>query len=212
MVLDAKRDKADFLLLPLAKRMRNVSPNTITVYAFLCAVFAGAFFFMHEPESMRLVYLFLALVFLSLNALLDALDGRVAKLWKKESKRGDFLDHLLDRYADIFIIGGIALSPYCNVFLGFFALIGVLMTSYVGTQAEATGTGRIYAGMMGRADRLVVLMVAVILQMVFMAMGIPRIGIEGYFDFTVLEYTMIIIAVLGIATAIQRAVLAWRKI
>ena len=48
--------------------------------------------------------------------------------------------------------------------------------------------------------------------MVFMAMGILRIGIEGYFDFTVLEYTMIIIAVLGIATAIQRAVLAWRKI
>jgi archaetidylinositol phosphate synthase len=212
LVLDAKRDKADFLLLPLARRMENFSPNTITVYAFLCAVFAGAFFILHEPENMRLVYLFLALMFLSLNALLDALDGRVAKLWKKESKRGDFLDHLLDRYADIFIIGGIMLSPYCNWLLGFFALLGVLMTSYVGTQAEATGTGRIYAGMMGRADRLVVLMVAVILQMVFMIAGINGIGIEGYFDFTVLEYTMIIIAVLGNATAIQRAVLAWRKI
>ncbi|MCJ2556279.1 MAG: CDP-alcohol phosphatidyltransferase family protein [Candidatus Thermoplasmatota archaeon] len=212
MVLDAKRDKADFLLLPLARRMENVSPNTITVYAFLCAVFAGAFFFMHEPESMRPVYLFLALVFLSLNALLDALDGRVAKLWKKESKRGDFLDHLLDRYADIFIIGGIMLSPYCNWLLGFFALLGVLMTSYVGTQAEATGTGRIYAGMMGRADRLVILMVAIILQMVFMITGVHGIGIEGYFDFTVLEYTMIVIGVLGHATAIQRAVLAWRKI
>lgn len=212
MVLDAKRDKADFLLLPLARRMRRISPNTITVYAFLCAVFAGAFFFMHEPESMRPVYLFVALIFLSLNALLDALDGRVAKLWEKESKRGDFLDHLLDRYADIFIIGGIALSPYCNVFLGFIALLGVLMTSYVGTQAEATGTGRIYAGMMGRADRLVVLMVAVILQIIFVMVGILGIGIEGYFDFTVLEYTMIVIAVLGHATAIQRAVLAWRKI
>jgi archaetidylinositol phosphate synthase len=192
--------------------MKNISPNTVTVYAFLCAVFAGAFFFVNEPESMRPAYLFLALMFLSLNALLDALDGRMAKLCGKESKRGDFLDHLLDRYADIFIIGGIALSPYCDVFLGFFALLGVLMTSYVGTQAEATGTGRIYAGIMGRADRLVVLMIAVIPQLLFVTTGILTIGIEGYFELTVLEYAMIVIAVLGHATAIQRAVMAFRKI
>ena len=147
-----------------------------------------------------------------LQHLLDALDGKVAKLWGKESKRGDFLDHLLDRYADIFIIGGIALSPYCDVFLGFFALLGVLMTSYVGTQAEATGTGRIYAGIMGRADRLVVLMVATILQLVFVSMGTLRFGVEGYFELTVLEYAMVVIAVLGHATAIQRAAMAFKKI
>ena len=212
MVLDAKRDKADLILLPLARRMQKVSPNTITGYAFLCAVFAGAFFFLHEPESMRSVFLSIALLFLFLNAILDALDGRVAKLWGKESKRGDFLDHLLDRYADIFILGGIALSPYCDVLLGFLALLGVLMTSYAGTQAEATGTGRIYAGMMGRADRLVVLMLAVVMQLIFLAVGIRTIGVEGYFELTVLEYAMIVIAVLGHATALQRAVIALRKI
>jgi archaetidylinositol phosphate synthase len=136
----------------------------------------------------------------------------VAKLWKKDSKRGDFLDHLLDRYADIFIIGGIALSPYCDVFLGFLALLGVLMTSYVGTQAEATGSGRIYAGMMGRADRLVLLMIAVLLQIILLLAGTFRIGFEGYFTFTILEYAMIIFAILGHATALQRAALAWKKI
>lgn len=212
MVLDAKRDKADFLLLPLAKRMEKINPNTLTVYAFLCAIFAGLFFFMNEPANLRPAYLFVALIFLCLNALFDALDGRVAKLWRKDSKRGDFLDHLLDRYADIFIIGGIALSPYCDVFLGFLALLGVLMTSYVGTQAEATGSGRIYAGMMGRADRLVLLMIAVLLQIVFLYADTFRIGFEGYFAFTVLEYVMIIFAVLGHATALQRAVLAWKRI
>jgi archaetidylinositol phosphate synthase len=212
VVLDAKRDKADFLLLPLARRMENISPNTLTVYAILCAIFAGLFFFMSEPVDLRPVYLFVALIFLCLNALFDALDGRVAKLWKKDSKRGDFLDHLLDRYADIFIIGGIALSPYCDVFLGFLALLGVLMTSYVGTQAEATGSGRIYAGMMGRADRLVLLMIAVLLQIILLLAGTFRIGFEGYFTFTILEYAMIIFAILGHATALQRAALAWKKI
>lgn len=212
MVLDARRDKADFFLLPLAKRMENVNPNTLSVYAFLCALFAGIFFFMPEPRSMRPAYLFVALIFLCLNALFDALDGRIAKLWKKETKRGDFLDHLLDRYADIFIIGGIMFSPYCDVFIGFLALLGVLMTSYVGTQAEATGTGRIYAGIMGRADRLAVLMIAVIVQIVLLLVGVPRMGIEGYFHLTVLEYTMIVFAVLGHATAVQRAITAWRRI
>lgn len=212
MVLDAKRDRADFLLLPLAKRMETVSPNTLTVYAFLCAILAGLFFFMSEPTDLRPAYLFVALIFLCLNALFDALDGRVAKLWKKDSKRGDFLDHLLDRYADIFIIGGIALSPYCDVFLGFLALLGVLMTSYVGTQAEATGSGRIYAGMMGRADRLVLLMIAVLLQIIFLFADTFRIGFEGYFTFTILEYVMIIFTVLGHATALQRAALAWKRI
>ncbi|MFQ6127408.1 MAG: CDP-alcohol phosphatidyltransferase family protein [Thermoplasmata archaeon] len=212
MVLDAKRDRADFVLLPLARKMRNISPNTLTLYAFLCAVLAGLFFFMHEPENLRPAYMFVALVFLCSNALFDALDGRVAKLWKKETKRGDFLDHFLDRYADIFMIGGIALSPYCDVFIGFLALLGVLMTSYMGTQAEATGAGRIYAGIMGRADRLVILVVAVVIQIVFLSIGTFRIGIEGYFGFTILEYTMIIFAILGHATAMQRAVLAWKRI
>lgn len=212
MVLDAKRDKADLLLLPLAKRMEKISPNTLTVYAFLCAIFTGLFFFMSEPADLRPAYLFVALIFLCLNALFDALDGRVAKLWKKDSRRGDFLDHLLDRYADIFIIGGIALSPYCDVFLGFLALLGVLMTSYVGTQAEATGSGRIYAGMMGRADRLVILIVAVLVQIVFLSADAFRIGFEGYFAFTILEYVMIVFAVLGHATALQRAALAWKSI
>ncbi|MFQ6106920.1 MAG: CDP-alcohol phosphatidyltransferase family protein [Thermoplasmata archaeon] len=212
MVLDARRDKADVFLLPLAKRMANVNPNTLTIYAFLCAVFAGLFFFMHEPASMQPIYLFVALAFLFLNALFDALDGRIAKLWKKETARGDFLDHLLDRYADIFMIGGISLSPYCDVFLGFLALLGVLMTSYVGTQAEATGTGRIYAGFMGRADRLVVLIVATALQIAFLLAGVSEIGIEGYFGFTILGYAMLVFAVLGHATAIQRASLAWRRI
>lgn len=212
MVLDSHRDRADVFLLPLARRMVKVSPNTITVYAFLCAIFAGFFFFLAEPVNLRPVFLFIALIFVCLNALFDALDGRVAKLVGKATKRGDFLDHLLDRYADVFMIGGIMLSPYCDLLIGFLALLGVLMTSYVGTQAEATGIGRVYAGVMGRADRLVLLIIAVILQIVLLLFDVPRFGFPGYFEFSVLEYAMMILAVLAHATAVQRAVIALRKV
>ena len=37
--------------------------------------------------------------------------------------------------------------------IGVFALTGVLMSSYLGTQAQAVGVGRYYGGILGRADR-----------------------------------------------------------
>ena len=38
-------------------------------------------------------------------------------------------------------------------------MTGVLMSSYLGTQAQAVGLKRNYGGILGRADRLVLLMV-----------------------------------------------------
>jgi phosphatidylglycerophosphate synthase len=80
------------------------------------------------------------------------------------SRRGDLLDHTLDRVADILILGGIALGPLVDTTVGFAAIIGVLMLSYMGTQAQAIGAGRDYAGLLGRADRLVVLIMVPIIQ------------------------------------------------
>ncbi len=39
--------------------------------------------------------------------------------------------------------------------IGVFALTGVLMASYLGTQAQAVGVGRYYGGLLGRSDRSV---------------------------------------------------------
>lgn len=206
MVLDAYREKADLLLLPLAKRMRNVSPNLLTILAFLSAIAAGVCL-----TQAGLLFVLSGLIFVILNALLDALDGRVAKLVGKESKKGDFLDHTLDRYADLFILGGIMFGPYCNVLIGFFAILGVLLTSYMGTQAEALGVGRVYAGILGRATRLVMLMLVIIFQAIAVWAGWSVIGFEGY-GLTPLEYLMLLFAILGNVTAMQRGFITWSKL
>ena len=44
-----------------------------------------------------------------LTAVFDALDGIVARMRDLSSKRGDLVDHTLDRVADIIIVGGIAM-------------------------------------------------------------------------------------------------------
>lgn len=206
MVLDSYRDKANRILLPVADRMKHVHPNTISWTAFLCAAFAGFFFWIGDITS-----LFFALVFLALNSFLDALDGMVAKITGKASMKGDFLDHVLDRYADIFIIGGILLSPSYNSTLALLALIGVMMTSYLGTQAMAVGAGRDYGGIMGRADRLVILMLFCVIQMVASAAGYYALDF-GQFELNFIDIAMIVFAIGGNVTAIQRAVRVWRKL
>ncbi|MCK5292442.1 MAG: CDP-alcohol phosphatidyltransferase family protein [Thermoplasmata archaeon] len=206
MVLDSQRDRADRILLPMAKRLQHVNPNTLSWMAFLCAVFAGVNFWLGTIWT-----LLFAFIFLFLNGLLDALDGMVAKMTGKASVRGDFLDHVLDRYADIFIVGGIMLSPTYNSVLAFLAIIGVLMTSYLGTQSMAVGAGRDYGGILGRADRLVILMLFCLIQMFASSIGYAYVSF-GEFSLNFIDMAMIVFAVGGNATAIQRAIRTWRKL
>lgn len=202
MVLESRRAYADRVLLPLAERMRTVNPNALSWLAFLVAVGAGFAFYAGTWP-----FLLLAILLLFLNALLDALDGKVAKITDRATRRGDFLDHVLDRYADVIMLGGVALGPYGNVLAGLFAIVGVLLASYMGTQAQAVGLGRDYAGVMGRADRLVILWFAAWVQLLADPNGLAR----GPIPYTPLTLALVLFAVLGQATAIQRSVSAWRR-
>ena len=64
------------------------------------------------------------IVAVALNAFCDAMDGAVARAMKTQSLRGDFLDHAVDRYADIFIITGIFAGGLVPWQIGVFALTG----------------------------------------------------------------------------------------
>jgi archaetidylinositol phosphate synthase len=203
MVLNEYRSSADPYLVPLAKRLRNVEPNTITWIAFLFAVLAGLFFYL----DYYVWFLLLAVLCIFANALLDALDGKIAKMYGKTTKRGDFLDHVLDRYADVFIIGGIMLSAHCNFLIGLFAMLGVIFASYMGTQAQALGCGRDYGGILGRADRLVILTIVPLIQFIAYVLLDGKIWI-----FTPLEYAMIWFAIAGHFTAIQRGLRTWDRL
>ncbi len=204
MVLDAYRHIADAVLDPLAARFEGMSPDAISWLALASAALAGIFFFLGGGT-----YLLLGAAFVFLNALFDALDGKVAKRTGRASSRGDFLDHVLDRYADVLMLGGIALGPYCPTWLGLLAVVGVFLTSYMGTQAQAVGAKRDYGGLLGRADRLVILVLAALLQAGLDPGAVVRIG-AGALALTVMGWAMALFAVLGTVTAIQRAASTWR--
>jgi archaetidylinositol phosphate synthase len=197
MTLDQLRPHMNFILDPLARASvrAGLTPNSISVIAFLASVAAGIAFYLGEVAW--------ATVLVAVNALLDALDGALAREMKLAGPRGDFLDHVLDRYADIFIITGIIAGTDLPWVIGVFGLTGVLMSSYMGTQAQAVGVGRYYGGTLGRADRLLLIILAGLLTLLFPA---------GYLGLTWLGWLLVIFGIFGHATAIQRFFYVWGKI
>jgi archaetidylinositol phosphate synthase len=200
MVLDSKRESIDPLLTRIARSFSKVNPDVLSWIGFLFAVGAGIFFYFSSPSlELSNYFLFFAVLCVFLNGFFDAIDGKVAKLAGKASIRGDFLDHALDRYADVFMVGGLALSVWCRPSIGLLAIIGMLLTSYMGTQAQAVGQKRDYSGLLGRADRLVLLMIVPLIQHLAL-----RFSLQLPWDTTVLEWVLIYFAIVGNITAIQR--------
>lgn len=126
----------------------KTNPNFITVAALLAAFAAGSAIMQRQ--------LLLAAFLVLLNGFLDILDGEIAKKYRK-SKRGDFLDHTADRLADIFMIGGVIAGGYIDMWTGIVAISLTLLVSYLGTEAQALTKKRLYSGLLGRADRLVLI-------------------------------------------------------
>ena len=187
MVADDYRDFGTKILNPLARRI-PIGPMGISFLSLLTAIGAGYSFYMADLENSNWLLIGALMVFLT--AVLDALDGMVARIREISSRRGDLVDHTLDRVADIIILGGIAIGPLVEVTIGFAAIIGILMLSYMGTQAQAVGAGREYAGLLGRADRLVVLVMVPIIQYFY----------EGYLGWnymTLMCYTFAIVCTLS---------------
>jgi archaetidylinositol phosphate synthase len=202
MVLERYRKGWDATLSPFAVRLHSlgITPNVVTVAALVFAIVAAVAFALADETRYWLLVVGAAAV--ALNAILDGLDGRLARLTNTESKRGDYLDHAVDRYADVAILLGLALSPLGDLRWGIFAIVGTLLTSYMGTQAQAMGLGRNYAGWLGRADRLVILMSVPTLQAIAMYFGVaipfrPIVWMLGYF------------AIVGNLTALQRFWSGW---
>jgi archaetidylinositol phosphate synthase len=198
MTLDQFRPLADRLLAPWVRAAKAVgaTPNAVSVVAFLFAVGAGAAFYVATP----LAYAFGALL-VFLNGWFDVLDGALARELGTDSEAGDMLDHVLDRYADVVVVSGLA-GGLDQFALGLAAVTGVLLTSYLGTQAQAVGLDRVYGGLLGRADRLALVGATTAVT--------ALVGtVAGYSPVTAL---LVVFAVVGHLTAVQRFVSAWRQL
>lgn len=206
MVLDRHRDRLDWWLVPLAKRMRRVDPNTITWFSLFVAVGAGAAFWQSGPERLWLVGLGAGLVWL--NGVLDVLDGKLAVMTGRATAKGDYLDHAVDRFADVLFLAGLGFSPWVRLEVALAAIVFTLLTSYLGTQAQAVGLGRNYGGILGRADRMVLLMLVPWVHWGLYANDITLMWSQ--WSPNVLDTMLLYFAVVGAVTTLQRLFMGLR--
>lgn len=209
MTLDEYKDWLYRKIDPVVRFIGDrATPNQISLISILCAFFAGLFIFLSRHN---IFFLWVSLCLIILNGFFDVLDGGLARYLHIESQRGNFLDHVLDRYSDVFMLSGVFFAGYCSPdalgyliseIIGVSAIVGVLLTSYVATQAEAVGLSRNYGGLLGRADRMVILSIFIILQALIGDIG----GIN------MLTFMMILFAVVCNITAIQRFFYAWERL
>jgi archaetidylinositol phosphate synthase len=196
MTLDQLRPVANRVLDPLvsAADAAGLTPDRVSVIAFGFAAAAGGAFYVATP-----LWYVAGALFVFLNGWLDLLDGALAREQGVDSRGGDLLDHVLDRYADIVLIAGLA-AGVGRYALGFAAVTGVLMTSYLGTQIQAVGLGREYGGLVGRADRLALVGIT----------GVLAAALPGRLaGLTVVGWLLVLLTVVGHLTAIQRFRGAW---
>ncbi len=193
MVLDSYRSTADKFLIPLSKPFMKINPNTISLFSLIFAGLTGLLFYLGG------VLILVSFATLVLSALFDAIDGKVARLRNLSSKKGDLMDHVLDRYSDILIMLGFIFSVHAQVWIGLLAVIGVLLTSYMGVQSQALGLKRNYSGILGRADRLVFMLIFIMLQF-FISYHFVIYGVL----ITPINVLLIWFAIAGNITAVMR--------
>jgi CDP-diacylglycerol---glycerol-3-phosphate 3-phosphatidyltransferase len=180
-------------LQPLVKALWNVHPDVLTWSALGVSMLAAVLLYSaYEKPWLAAV----AVPFLLLRLMLNALDGMLAKQTGKARAAGEVINELSDRLSDVAIFLSFAFWPDIKLHLVLLAMIAMMIVSYVGILGKAVGAEREYGGMLGKADRMILLAVACI---VFAIAPDRRL-----FNFNIFEIMFILFIPLASITLLQR--------
>lgn len=109
-----------------------------------------------------------------LMAPLDAIDGTMARLRGTPTRFGGVFDSVIDRYAELFLLGGLVVyylqqGEWLAVVLGYAAAGGSLMVSYVKARAEAANF-KVKGGVLTRVERFLVLIPCLLISQPLIAL------------------------------------------
>lgn len=132
-----------------------VSPNTLSVIGFLITI-GASFAIFHN--------LAIGGILILIGSMFDMLDGIVARTTGKVTRFGAFLDSVLDRYSDAFLLLAIAWylagrDSHTGAFLSIGTLVGAFLISYTRARAEGIGES-CQNGILERPERIILLIFA----------------------------------------------------
>lgn len=175
----------------------KIHPDTITLAALALSIAGAIALTLAAAPGMLVLLCSTPLVALG-RTVLNALDGMLAKDTGLARPWGEVLNEFCDRLADIALFGGLVCSRLSNGPLLLASLVSVLLSSYLGILSKAAGASRQYGGVMGKADRMLLLGLAGPL-----AFGLSNAGICS--ANVVLDIFALIILGGSLLTIVQRA-------
>lgn len=174
----------------------GVSADAVTVAGVVFAILGGAGIWMGRDGELWLLLVPIAAL---LRTAANALDGWIAQETGTGRPVGEVLNETADRMADVAMFLPVVIIDGVPTFLAAGALSAMLVASFLGIAIKAAGGRRVYSGVMGKPDRMVVLGAAAIAAILFD---------PG----TVFTVALWLILVGCVATFAQRALIARREL
>jgi CDP-diacylglycerol--glycerol-3-phosphate 3-phosphatidyltransferase len=177
-----------FVPMVSALQRLKVTPNQVTIAGTVLNMAAAALVVVDHLVYAGIVFL--------VAGCFDMLDGALARLAKKVTPFGAFLDSTLDRVSEGVILAAIAYllavqGRSIDAALVVLALLGSILVSYTRARAESLGL-ECKVGLMSRPERVILV-----------ALGL---------FFSVLPYVIYIMLALTAFTVIQRVVHTYRQL
>jgi archaetidylinositol phosphate synthase len=202
LVLNNLRNKFDPILEKVGVGFANLGfgPNFWTWLGLILSIISAIMFSLHSPSVGANWYTatFLGGLFLIIAGFFDAIDGTVARVTKRTSAIGAFLDSIIDKVSEIVIFIGILIGNFTNPVLVLVTLSLSILVSYTRARGESMGIDLKGKGIAERAERILILSILAFIPFrdnISVALWI----ISVLAIITILERLKIVSAVFGIA-------------
>jgi CDP-diacylglycerol--glycerol-3-phosphate 3-phosphatidyltransferase len=197
--MDLYASKGRFVagLQPVVRALaaRGVAPDLVTAAAVPVAAVAAVVLL----ASPSLPAILVAIPFLAaIRLILNLIDGSLARQTGRSHARGELLNEVSDRAADILFLAPVAWLPGASREVVLVGVLGAVLASYVGVVSKAAGGARIYRGVLSKPGRMVLISVASIVAIWNPAVAWSWFGV---------------LLLVGVAlTLLERLVVAWRAL
>lgn len=187
-------------LRPLEDALVNakVHPDVITFLALVVSLLGGFTLALSSIPGM-LGVICTTPIFAFVRTALNALDGLIAQRTGTARPWGEVLNEFSDRLSDLAIFGGLYLSRLASGPLLASVVITVLLSSFMGVLSKAAGARRQFGGLMGKADRMVLLGLVGPLAFLLQSNGLCSAHL-------VVDVFLLIVLVASLVTLLQRTV------
>ena len=165
----------------------GLSPNFWTVVGLIIALASAVVYGMGMEFG-----LIIGGILLLVSGFFDMVDGQVARVTGKTSKKGEYLDSMFDKISETAIFLGILVGGYAEPYLVLLAITLSLLVSYARAKSDLINIKLQGIGIGERAERLLVIAI---------------MGIIGFMD-----YAVIIVIIIAGITLIQRMIFTTKNI